>query len=197
MTVHELTLPLTDADVEQLNIGDTIYLNGKVCTARDMAHLHMRELIAQGENLPENLVGGAIFHAGPIMLKAPESGWKLHVIGPTTSIRMEPHADFVGRLGVKLVIGKGGMAEDSLAAFKKYKQVYLQAAPGCAVVLAAGVKEVTGVHWFEDGMPEAMWALETEHFGPFVVTMDCKGYSRYDNVKQDARKTMNIIMESK
>lgn len=55
---------------------------------------------------------------------------------------MEPHADFMGRMGVKLIIGKGGMGDDSLAAFQKYKQAYLQAAPGGAVVLAAGIKDV-------------------------------------------------------
>lgn len=194
MTVHELTLPLADADVEKLHIGDTVYLSGMVCTARDMAHLQMRELAERREDLPEKLAGGVIFHAGPIMIKDAEDRWKLHVIGPTTSIRMEPHADFVGRLGVKLVIGKGGMGQDSLAAFMKYKQAYLQAAPGCAVVLAAGVTGVKGVHWFENGMPEAMWALETAHFGPFVVTMDCKGNSRYDCIKHQAREAMVNIL---
>lgn len=197
MTVHELTLPINDADVEKLNIGDTVYLSGIVCTARDMAHLQMRELVQNGEPLPENLEGGAIFHAGPIMLKDAQDHWKLHVIGPTTSIRMEPHADFVGQLGVKLIIGKGGMSAGSLAAFKKYKQAYLQAAPGCAVVLAVGVKEVKNVHWFENGMPEAMWVMKTDHFGPFVVTMDCKENSRYDSIKQHARDVVEKIIEGK
>lgn len=128
MAVYELTLPLRDADIEQLNIGDAVYLTGTVCTARDMGHLNMRELVDNGRPLPENLQGGAIFHAGPVMVKDAEGSWQLRVIGPTTSIRMEPHAEFVGQQGVKLIIGKGGMAGDSLAAFKKYKQAYLQAA---------------------------------------------------------------------
>lgn len=197
MAEYTINLPASDEDVEKLNIGDTVYINGTVCTARDMAHLQMRELVENGKELPENIAGGAIFHAGPVMKKDENDQWKLRVIGPTTSIRMEPHADFMGRMGVKLIIGKGGMGEDSLAAFKKYKQVYLQAAPGCAVVLAAGIKDVKNVHWYENGMPEAMWVLEADKFGPFVVTMDCKGNSRYNDVKAKAREIAEDILSKK
>lgn len=197
MAEYTINLPATDEDVEKLNIGDTVYINGTVCTARDMAHLQMRELVENGKELPENIAGGAIFHAGPVMKKDENDQWKLRVIGPTTSIRMEPHADFMGRMGVKLIIGKGGMGEDSLAAFKKYKQAYLQAAPGCAVVLATGIKDVKNVHWYENGMPEAMWVLEADKFGPFVVTMDCKGNSRYNDVKVKAREIAEDILSKK
>ena len=197
MAEYTINLPATDEDVEKLNIGDTVYINGTVCTARDMAHLQMRELVENGKELPEKIAGGAIFHAGPVMKKDENDQWKLRVIGPTTSIRMEPHADFMGRMGVKLIIGKGGMGEDSLAAFKKYKQAYLQAAPGCAVVLAAGIKDVKNVHWYENGMPEAMWVLEADNFGPFVVTMDCKGNSRYNDVKAKAREIAEDILSKK
>lgn len=197
MAEYTINLPATDEDVEKLNIGDTVYINGTVCTARDMAHLQMRELIENGKELPEKIAGGAIFHAGPVMKKDENDQWKLRVIGPTTSIRMEPHADFMGRMGVKLIIGKGGMGDDSLAAFQKYKQAYLQAAPGCAVVLAAGIKDVKNVHWYENGMPEAMWVLEADKFGPFVVTMDSKGNSRYNDVKAKARKIAEDILSKK
>ena len=108
MAVYELTLPLDDATVEKLQVGDIIYLNGQVCTARDIAHLKLRELADAGKPFPEDLRGGAIFHAGPVMKKDAQGKWYLSVIGPTTSIRMEPHADFVGQQGVKVIIGKDG-----------------------------------------------------------------------------------------
>lgn len=197
MAIYELTLPLQDADVEKLAVGDAVYLYGTLCTARDMAHLQMRERVESGKQLPEQMKGGAIFHAGPVMIKDAENNWQLHVIGPTTSIRMEPHAEFVGSLGVKLIIGKGGMSSDSLQAFRQYKQAYLQAAPGCAVVLATGIKKVKAVHWLENGMPEAMWVLEAQRFGPFIVTMDCHGNSRYDLVKKQAREVAEKVMAEK
>ena len=192
MTVHNLTLPVNDAQVDQLEMGDTIFLTGTIFTARDMAHLEIKKLRENAAALPVDLSGRAIFHAGPVVRKV-DNGWEMIVIGPTTSIRMEPHAKMVGELGVKLIIGKGGMGKDSKAAFKKYKQVYLQAAPGCAVQLAAGVKRVANVYWLENGMPEAMWELEVEKFGPLVVTMDTKENSRYDELKEKATSKIKEI----
>ncbi len=197
MAVYELTLPVDDATIEKLHVGDIIYLDGQVCTARDIAHLKLRELAEEGKPFPEDIRGGAIFHAGPVMKKNEKDEWYLSVIGPTTSIRMEPHADFVGREGVKIIIGKGGMGGDTKAALQKYKQVYVQACPGCAVVLAAGIVGTKNPHWFEHGMPEAMWPLQAKHFGPFLVTMDSHGRSRYDEVRDNAQKAANEILETK
>ena len=42
MAVYELTLPVDNATIEKLHVGDIIYLNGQVCTARDIAHLKLR-----------------------------------------------------------------------------------------------------------------------------------------------------------
>jgi fumarate hydratase subunit beta/L(+)-tartrate dehydratase beta subunit len=182
MSEHLLTLPIDNAQVERLRIGDSVHLTGTIFTARDMAHLEIKRLLAAGAPLPVDLAGGAVFHAGPVVRPAGD-GWEMIVIGPTTSIRMEPHARMVGELGVKLIIGKGGMAQDSLAMFKEFKQAYLQAAPGCAVQIAAGVRRVAACLWPQNGMPEAMWVLEVERLGPFIVTMDCRGGSRYQEVK--------------
>ena len=123
MAVYEINLPVDDETISKLKVGDIIYLNGQVCTARDIAHLKLRELAEEGKPFPEDLKGGAIFHAGPVMKKNEKGEWYLSVIGPTTSIRMEPHADFVGKEGVKIIIGKGGMGEGTKAALQKYKQV--------------------------------------------------------------------------
>ena len=192
MTTHNLSIPIQDTDIQSLEIGDTVYLTGKVYTARDMAHLEIKKLLADGEPLPLDFKGQVIFHAGPIMKKAGDH-WKINVVGPTTSIRMEPYAQMVGELGVKLIIGKGGMSKDSQQMFQKYQQAYLQAAPGCAVQLAGGVKNVGSVRWLENGMPEAMWELEVEKFGPFIVTMDCNGNSRYETVKAAANQKITEI----
>lgn len=192
MAIHELTLPIDNEQVEKLQIGDQVFLTGELYTARDMAHLEIKRLLEQNLPLPRELKGKAVFHAGPVVRKVGDE-WEMVVIGPTTSIRMEPYAEMVGNVGIKLIIGKGGMAGASKAAFQKYKQAYLQAAPGCAVQLAAGVKKVIGCTWLEKGMPEAMWALAVEKIGPFIVTMDCSGRSRYDAVKEAAGEKLREI----
>ncbi len=182
------TTPLTEKDMRSLKIGDVIYISGHIFTARDMGHLKIKELLEKDQPLPKDLSGSAIFHAGPVALKNQDGSWRLNVIGPTTSIRMEPYADMVGELGVKAIIGKGGMADDTIKAAAKYGYVYLQAAPGCAAQLARGIEKINDVTWFEMGMPEALWDLQAANFGPLVVAMDSHGASIYQNLKTAAKQ---------
>ena len=186
MPTYHLTTPLEEDAVRGLNIGDVIYLSGHLFTARDMAHLKIRGLCEAGTPLPKAFSGAAGFHAGPVALKNDDGSWRLNVIGPTTSIRMEPYADMVGQLGVRAVIGKGGMGEGTLQACARWGYVYLQAAPGCAAKLAQGIAQIHDVTWLELGMPEAVWDLQAEEFGPLVVGMDTHGGSIYADLRKAA-----------
>ena len=190
MSTHHLTIPLIDQDIEILEAGDIVYLSGLIYTSRDMGHRRISDLLEEEKPLPVDFQGSVIFHAGPVVIKNNER-WKLSVIGPTTSIRMEPYAEMVAKLGVKAIIGKGGMNSGSLDCFKKYKQVYLQAPPGCAVKLGMAISEIKSVYWLDFGMPEALWVLEVNNFGPLIVTMDCKDMSLHQLIKNDAL----VIME--
>lgn len=193
MTKKVFTTPLKEEDMRSLKIGDVIYITGDIFTSRDMGHLKIRELFENGQPLPKDFNGAAIFHAGPVCLKNEDGSWRLNVIGPTTSIRMEPHADVVGQIGVKAVIGKGGMEQGTLDACEKYGYVYLQAAPGCAAKLANGIEGLVDVTWFEMGMPEALWHLKGAEFGPLVVAMDTHQNSIYKNLKTAALKKLDEI----
>ncbi len=192
MREFNLETPLKEEDIRNLEIGDVIYITGHIFTSRDMGHLKMREIIQKGEKLPVDLSGFAIFHAGPVVKKE-GNGYKLEVIGPTTSIRMEPHSDFIGQLGVKAIIGKGGMEEDTSRALKKYGMVYLQAPPGCAVLLGEQVEKIENVFWLELGVPEAMWVLKVKDFGPLVVGMDSKGRSVYREIKERGKQLIEAM----
>ena len=86
MTKKILTTPIKSEDLESLNVGDTVYLTGHLVTCRDVAH---RRLIEQKRELPVDLKGGAIFHAGPIVRKKDDGKFEMVSIGPTTSMWME------------------------------------------------------------------------------------------------------------
>ncbi|HSR13503.1 MAG TPA: FumA C-terminus/TtdB family hydratase beta subunit [Thermodesulfobacteriota bacterium] len=192
--VH-LKTPLSMEDVRRLKANDIVFLNGTIYTARDMAHLRIRELHASGKPLPEPLEGSVIFHAGPVVKKR-DTGFDLLNIGPTTSIRMEPHSDFLGRLGVRAIVGKGGLAEGSTEAFKKYGMIYLLAAPGCGVLHAQAVQEVKRVHWLEEmGMPEAVWVLEVSEWGPLSVGMDSHGKSIFQDIKEEGLRKLDTLVK--
>jgi len=190
-----LTTPLSGESVRRLKVNDIVTLTGTIYTARDMAHLRLRELQESGKPLPEALEGSVIFHAGPVVKKA-DGGFDLLNIGPTTSIRMEPHSDFLGRLGVKAIVGKGGLGEGSVQAFKNYGMVYLLAAPGCGVLHAQAVKEVKRVHWLEEmGMPEAIWVLEVKDWGPLIVGMDSQGNSIFQAIKEEGLRKLDGLVK--
>lgn len=181
-----LSTPIPKEQVLDLNVGDVVYLTGLVYTARDMAHLRIKKLLHDKESLPEDFEGGVIFHAGPVVKKTNDK-WKIWVIGPTTSTRMEPYADMLGQLGVRVIVGKGGMGEGTIQALAKYGGVYLLAAPGCGVVHAEAIKEVLRVHWLDElGVPEAIWVFEVNRWGPLVVGMDSHGRSIFKDIAQKA-----------
>ncbi len=181
-----LSVPLKEEEIRDLRVGDVVYLKGPVYTSRDMGHFTIKNFLEEKKELPVDFDGSAIFHAGPVVSKRDDGKYDLVVIGPTTSIRMEPYYKMMADLGVRAIIGKGGLAEDSLKQFEETGQVYLQAAPGCAVVLADGISHIEDVYWLELGVPEAMWVLQATKFGPLVVGMDSHGRSVYKELAEKA-----------
>ena len=193
MNKRILTTPLTEEQVRSLKLGDVVYLRGRLYSSRDMAHLRIRETLNAGKELPHDFNGAALFHAGPVALKKEDGSWELKAVGPTSSIRMEPYADMVGEMGVRAVIGKGGMEDGTAAACKKYGYVYLQGCPGCAALHAKGIKSIVGVNWIDLGVTEAMWEFDAECFGPLVVSMDTEGNSIYRNVIEEGQKRLDAM----
>ncbi|WP_367343909.1 FumA C-terminus/TtdB family hydratase beta subunit [Methanomethylovorans sp.] len=185
MSTYELTTPLKKEDIKKLAIGDVVYLSGIIYTARDEAHVHILELDSRNEELPFDLDGAAIYHCGPLMVKEDEGKWKAVAAGPTTSSRMSDMTPkLLERHAVRALIGKGGMqgVGDAL----KEECVYLAYTGGCAVLAAGSIKKVRSVHWPQLGMPEAVWELEVERFGPLVVGIDVHGNDLFEKVRKDA-----------
>ena len=177
-----LTTPIKDEDLEDLRIGDVVYLTGHIVTCRDVAH---RRLIEFKRELPVDLMGGAIFHAGPIVRKLEDGKFEMVSIGPTTSMRMEKfEREFIKQTGVKLIVGKGGMGPETAAGCQENKAVHAIFPGGCAVLAATQVEEIEGAEWQDLGMAEAMWRFEADRLGPLVVAMDAKGNSLYEGVRK-------------
>jgi L(+)-tartrate dehydratase beta subunit len=175
-----LTTPIRSEDIESLNVGDVVFLNGILVTCRDVGH---RRLIELQRELPVDLQGGAIFHAGPIVAKDGE-GWKMISIGPTTSMRMERfEKDFIPATGVKLIVGKGGMGADTAMACKAHKALHAVFPGGCAVLAATQVEAIERVEWLDLGMPEALWVCRVREFGPLIISIDTKGNNLFETNK--------------
>lgn len=189
--------PLDPEEVKKLKVNDTIQITGKIYTARDAAHEKLLSIYDKGEELPFDFEKYPCFHCGPVMKKENEK-WKLVSAGPTTSIRMEIFEDeYMEKLGTKIFIGKGGMGEKTLKALKKHGGVYTQFTGGAGSLTADAVKEVENVYYLEElGIPEAVWLLKVEKFGPLLVTMDSKGNSLHQTVAQNIEKNLEKIKKT-
>lgn len=181
--------------MEDIKIGDVIYLTGYLVTARDAAHTRLVKL---GRKLPVDLKGKAIFHAGPIMVHRKDDPTKFDVvsIGPTTSMRMEKfQKQFLEQTGTKLIVGKGGMGPNTTAGCKETKALHCVFPGGCAVVAAECVEEVEDCQWPELGMPEAMWVMRVKEFGPLVVSIDAHGNNLFEQNKKHFNELKNPLVE--
>ncbi|MBZ0250550.1 MAG: L(+)-tartrate dehydratase subunit beta [Burkholderiales bacterium] len=183
-----LTTPIRDEDLEALGVGDVVYLTGTLVTCRDVAH---RRLVELGLELPVDLKGGAIFHAGPIVREKADGGHEMVSIGPTTSMRMEKfEKDFIRKTGVKLIVGKGGMGAETQEGCVENKAVHAIFPGGCAVLAATKVERIEGAEWMDLGMPETLWVNRVKDFGPLIISIDTKGRNLIEENKAvfNARK---------
>ena len=183
MSKKILTTPIRDEDLEDLRVGDVVYLTGHLVTCRDVAH---RRLIEQKRELPVDLKGGAIFHAGPIVRKLDDGKFEMVSVGPTTSMRMEKfEKEFIEQTGVKLIVGKGGMGPLTEEGCRKYKAVHAIFPGGCAVVAATQVEEIERAEWQDLGMPETLWVNRVREFGPLIISIDTQGNNLIESNKAE------------
>ena len=184
-----LQTPLSKNKIKKLSVGDTVFLSGKLFTARDEAHKKMIELKKKAKKIPFTPEDMALYHAGPVARKE-RNKWLVVSAGPTTSARMEIfESEFLSLFGVKMIIGKGGMGRETLKALKKAGAVYTHFTGGAGALAAKAIKKVENVYFLDElGIPEAAWILEVENFGPLIVTMDANGNSFYE--KKLATKTL-------
>lgn len=186
--VCKLQTPVSEEQVRALRVGDVVYLDGTVFTARDLAHERLIEMADKGKPPLFDLNGGAIWHCGPVSRKKDNGEWEVTSIGPTTSYRLTNETPFMlRRHGVRLIIGKGGMGLPTVEAMKQYGAVFLAATGGCATIYAENVQKVNEVYWEEElGLPEAVWELNVNNLGAMVVAIDSTGATLYEQVMEKA-----------
>ncbi len=187
--VRVFETPIAEEKVRELKAGDVIYVSGLLFTARDEAH---KLLLERGSPFP--LEGLALFHCGPVVRKRGE-GWEVIAAGPTTSMRMESlEPEFLRRFKPRVIVGKGGMCEGTLAALSEVGAVYCHFTGGAGALAAQRIKGVREVHYLEElGIPEAVWVFEVEKFGPLVVAMDAHGRSLYAEVGKTVERNLAEI----
>ena len=189
----ELKLPVDEATIRNLKVGDFVELTGRMITGRDAAHKWLIEEFR--EEVAPYLKDTVIYHCGPVVRKNEDGSYSFVAAGPTTSIREEPYqADVICKYGLRGVIGKGGMGPKTLEGLGRCGAVYLHAVGGAAQVLARAVKKVERVFMLEEfGVPEALWVIQVERF-PVMVTMDSHGKSLHEVVEKTSQERLKELI---
>jgi len=185
MAHHEFNMPVTEAQVRSLHVNDTVTLNTTLYGIRDASYI---ALFDKGRTTRFDLRGHAVIHTAPNVKKVTPSaefpaGYAPVCIGTTTSDRMERFTNqLMTQMGVRFIIGKGGMREGSLAAFRELGGAYLAIVGGTAALETTWIEQIEDVD-LDDLNPESLWKFRIRGFGPLLVAMDSHGQSLYDVVQ--------------
>ena len=187
-----LKTPVDVADLKGLEIGNVVYLDGRVFTGREGV---FKRAVEEGHGLPAPLdvIGNVNFHCSPAAAKRDDGSYEIGAVTATASFRFANWLDdWFAMSQAKIIIGKGGMPGGVYRQkFVPNDAIYLTTVGyGTGALLGRGIKQVVEVYWMEElGIAQAMWVFDVENFGPFLVESDVAGNSLFEreNAKVAAR----------
>ncbi|MBE6375139.1 MAG: fumarate hydratase [Lentisphaerae bacterium] len=190
--MRDIKLPMSEADVKSLELGEMITVSGLLFTGRSRFHIRSVE-----DNIYPDLDYEKIncfFHVGPVMRQT-DDGWEVVSCEPTSSIRFERYgADVVRKFKLRTLIGKTTMGPATAEALKEVGGVYLSKIGLSGNALKEQVKKVHDVYFLEElGKTECSWVYEVDHFGPFFVAIDANGRNYFQELARDAESKMPEI----
>ncbi len=198
MTHRSLKTPVDEKQVRALRIGDTVTLERTLYGIRDATLIHMFD---HGRSTRLDLKGHAVIHTAPNVRKVEASaehpaGYEPLCIGTTTSMRMERFTKpLMQRERVRLIIGKGGMGQATLDAFRELGGAYLAIVGGAAALETTWITGIEDVD-LDDLNPESLWRFAIKGFGPLLVGMDSHGGSLFAKVASDVAARRAAVLAS-
>jgi len=168
MAEYRFKTPLSESDIRQLRVGDSVILDGIIFGIRDA---NMIRVFDERVAPPVDWRGAALLHTAPNVRK-------------------------VGLLrdyGVRAILGKGGLSAKSAESMKKYGGCYLSVTGGAAAMETLQIEEIEKAYW-EDLMPECIWQIRFKGLGPLTVGIDAHGGNLQDEVQTQAQRKAEEIL---
>ena len=156
--MKRLTTPVSDEQINELNVGDQVSISGTIYTGRDAALPQLVELVKKGD-VPFDMNGMAIMHTA-----FSDAG-----IAPTTSskVEIESTIPFLSEKGVKIHIGKGMLSDETAKSLDENNSIFV-ITPPVAALLTSKVLEKKCVLFENEGM-EAMFELKVKDIPGIVA----------------------------
>jgi L(+)-tartrate dehydratase beta subunit len=191
-----LTTPVGDADLARLKLGDVVYLDGFVYTAREGVY---RKVVEQGQGLPASVtrLTNVNFHCSPAAAVRPDGAYVVEAVTATASFRFgRSMARWFECSGAKVIVGKAGLTELAYREwFVPHGAVYLTTVGyGLGAAYGKCITGVREVHWLEElGIAQALWVLEVERLGPFLVEGDREGRSLFALANREINRRLDDV----
>lgn len=191
------TTPTPEA-IADLRLGDVVYLDGLMYTAREGVYMRALE---QKANIPMELPSqsAANFHCSPAAAIRPDGTFNMGAVTATASFRFSKWLpEWMAKTGAKLIVGKGGMSsKDYRDYFVPNGAVYLSTVGyGTGALLGRGVEKVEAVHWNEElGLAQAMWVLKCNKMGPFIVASNLEGECLFERENTKIAENLARVYE--
>ncbi|MBQ3865564.1 MAG: fumarate hydratase C-terminal domain-containing protein [Clostridia bacterium] len=193
MAEFHLTGPLTDRDVEQLSIGDTVYISGEAFTCRSRLQKYVFD---EGNKLPFTTEKrNILIHNGPIVIRENDK-WKLVSFMPTSSIRFEKWgAKSVDQWGLKMIVGKTTMGKDTAEMMRQKKCVHVSPRSVSPNLWLDSI-EIQDVYLYDElGRIEAAWFFRLNELGPFLVDIDTRGNNYFDRLDEEIAANKDAALQ--
>ena len=191
MPEYRFTTPLTEENMRQLRLGDSVLLDGIVFGVRDA---NLIRIFDKAVPSPVNWQGAALLHTAPNVRKVGPGKYEPLSVGTTTSMRVDRFTEALLRdYGVRAILGKGGLSAASAGFMQKYGACYLSVTGGAAAMETLQIEEIEKVYW-EDLMPECIWQFRFKGLGPLTVGIDAHGGNLQQQVQDEAQQKAAEIL---
>jgi L(+)-tartrate dehydratase beta subunit len=177
-----LTTPVAAEDIARLKLGDVVYLDGILYTAREGVY---RKVVDEGRGLPESVsaLTNVNFHCSPAASVRADGTYAVEAVTATASFRFgKSMSRWFERTGARVIVGKAGLTETAYREwYVPHGAIYLTTVGyGLGAMYGRSIKRVVEVHWLRElGIAQALWVLEVERLGPFLVEGDREGRSLF------------------
>ncbi|MBF9033263.1 fumarate hydratase [Rhodobacterales bacterium HKCCE2091] len=197
MAVHELSLPMTEADARRLRLGDQVRLSGEIFTTAGIpTHQRLLRCLDGEEELPFDLNGGALFHLGSLNAQDERGELTIRYMNPTTSTRFnDVMPRLIKGLGLRATGGKGGLDAACARAMQEAGCVYLSFLGGGAPIFGDGIRRISGIGWPEMISHYRLARIEVDRLGPLTVGITANGDSIYDRTADEAAGKRAAILD--
>ena len=156
-----MTIPISDQQIDRLKVGDVISISGYIYTGRDAVLPKIVKAVAEGtlSELDIDLQGSVIFHTA-----VSPAG-----VGPTSSNKLEIESSFapLSKAGVKIHLGKGAISPATVQALKENNAVFAVIPPVTAL-LESQTLEREVIAFPELGM-EAFHRIRVENYQAIIA----------------------------